>query len=461
MALPPTANSGRAGRLSVVVAGDSKEDIAHRFGADAWHLLADSGFVNRTTIGGVGFCRDLKRQMLFAVLPKAFGLVPDRDHLNSTQALKENVFRMIRVFHKVWREGGFGLKLIETNQSSSQLLEGHDPVLDSLEAALKLRKDYCLNGLYTRKAERHVEKSPSHPIQWSRTIKKFPPLIENNEIVFPGTVHRAQKRDFSHSLTSLQLACLNDILKLTGESRLMSDITAAMPAPDPAFMRTADSVLRRLNSEIFDERGRMLLKTISAYLQIGRLRSIEQTERDEVLAYTADFERIWEFVLRKLFGSEEESRKTAVGKWHSYPSPDPADGIAPEVDVFTHVSGSPVILDAKDYRILYPPGERFGHASDHYKQIIYGALIGAHGKKPKPTNILLFPGINQKALFHVNGCHRWDELPGSVVFEVTVDYEMAIQRWLGEKSIDIQAQLGVLLTELKRFESTICETGEK
>jgi LlaJI restriction endonuclease len=422
-------------RLSVVVAGDSKEEVTRRFGPEAWHLLADNGFVNRTTIGGVGFCRDLQKHSLFSVLPKAFGLVPDRARLSSVQVLRENVFRLIRVFNKICREGGFGLKLIETNRTSFDLQDRSDPVLDSLEAALKLRKDFFLHGLYMRKKALHIETSPSHPIHWPRTIKKFPPMMEDDSIFFSKTVHRARRRDLTHSLTTLQCRCLDEILDLTGEGHLLAGSRIAYPKASPSLARTATPILRRLNSEIFDERGRALLKTISAYLQVGRLRSSDQTERDQVLAYTADFERIWEFMLRRLFGQGGRSRKVPAGKWHPFPSADATEGIAPEVDVFTEVSGIPVILDAKDYRILCPTGERFGRASDHYKQVIYGALIGADSKRPEPTNILLFPGIDQRNLFQINGCHQWKTLPKSLVFEVTVDYSMAVQAWLGERDI--------------------------
>jgi hypothetical protein len=441
------------GKLSVIIAGDKRCDVEKTLGPGGWHLLADNGFINRTTVGGVGFCRDSKNQSLIAVLPKAFGLYGDRSKLKQPSELKENVFRLIRVFNKIKKETCLGIELIRTNNISSEIEKLSDPVLDSLEAALKLRKDYLSRGAYLRKKPEYLEASRKCPIAWSRTIKKYPPLLNDDGVLFPGTIHRSRKKDFLYGLTRLQLFCVKEILELTGERHLFRDITTPAAIENKISHGKALSVLGKIKSEIFDERGQILLKSISAYLQLGRLRSTQKLERDQVLSYTAEFERIWEHVLRRLFARHDSDRGTSSGEWYAYESGKVSVGISPQVDVFTKVSGDPVILDAKDYRILYPAGDRFGSPGDYYKQIIYASLLGAGGEKMRPLNILLFPGIDQKRLFLINGYHKWEKIPGSVVFEVTVDYTMAIQAWLGEKSLDVGNELQKLIKELKEFEA--------
>jgi hypothetical protein len=365
------------------------------------------------------------------------------------------VFRLIRVFSKAMREGGFGAGLIQTNRVTSDLSAKTDPVLDSLEAALKLRADYLANGLYLRKEARDVRSSMGHPIHWPKTLRHFPPVLDKGEVFFPDTIHRARRQDPSHSLTALQLACLGEITRLTGEKHLMPKRVSAGGSDYGSVFRTANSVLRRLNSEIYDERGRSLIRMISAYLELGRLKGSKLTERDELLAFTAEFETIWEHILRKLFGDGGESRKLPRGSWWPYPLTSADKGIGPNVDALTKVFGDRVILDAKDYRVFYSSYRRFGQEDDYYKQTIYGLLVGAREAGSKPLNILLFPGIDQKHLFRINGCHQWKDIPGSLIFEATVDYTMAVQAWLGERRIDTKAELEKLVTELKLFKAAL------
>ena len=67
-------------------------------------------------------------------------------------------------------------------------------------------------------------------------------------------------------------------------------------------------------------------------------------------------------------------------------------------------------------------------------------------------NILAFPGLGQKELFKINGCHKWAQIPNSTVYEVSVDYELAVSRWLGDVSFSIDSAVHKLLTDLRDFE---------
>ena len=108
-----------------------------------------------------------------------------------------------------------------------------------------------------------------------------------------------------------------------------------------------------------------------------------------------------------------------------------------------------VLIDAKDYRILN--GSKWqGSNGDHYKQIIYRQLLAAP-MDSKVVNILAFPSLGQKSLFAIRGCHHWKEIQGSRVFEVTVDYDLAVKRWLGETSLNVKAEVAALLDEIRKF----------
>jgi hypothetical protein len=121
----------------------------------------------------------------------------------------------------------------------------------------------------------------------------------------------------------------------------------------------------------------------------------------------------------------------------------------PEFDVLLQSGDADVLVDAKDYRLLN--GSKWqGSNGDHYKQIIYRQLL-ASPKDTNIVNILAFPSLGQKSLFAIRGCHHWKEIPGSRVFEVTVDYDLAVKRWLRETSLDVKGELAVLLDGLRKF----------
>jgi hypothetical protein len=120
----------------------------------------------------------------------------------------------------------------------------------------------------------------------------------------------------------------------------------------------------------------------------------------------------------------------------------------PEVDIRLVSGGDEVLIDAKDYRVLN--GSKWqGSNGDHYKQVIYRQLLST--RSSQVINILAFPSLGQKKLFAIRGCHHWKEIQDSLVFEVTVDYDLAVKRWLRETPLDIKEEIEMLLRDLIEF----------
>lgn len=436
-------------RLEFVVAGDSREVIEKDCGKAAWRSLADNGFVERASVSCVGFHREIEANSLLVVLPKAFNSPGARARLSEPGYEREQIYRLIRIFKKVRRETAFSLAGGNTNQILNRELRATDPVLDSFDAALRLRRDYRENGLYIRKSTRQTLNKPNLPVDWPRTIRRSTTVLSGREVFFDNTVHHARKRDMSHPLCLLHIACLKEIFALTGER---SDLEGAESLDANAF-RTVKakprSYLRDLRASTFDERGRFLISAISSFLSESSLLSAEREVREELLSYTKDFEDIWEQVLRDLMAPGLSKRTLPAGEWYGWPDASAKKGMQPEFDIRLENGDADVLVDAKDYRLLN--GSKWqGSNGDHYKQIIYRQLL-ATPKDSKVVNILAFPNLGQKSLFAIRGCHHWKEIEGSHVFEVTVDYDLAVKRWLRESSIDVKAELATLLEGLRKF----------
>lgn len=446
-------------RLEFVVAGDSRETVENTCGKEAWRALADNGFVERLSVGCVGFRRNVETNSLLVVLPKAFNSTTSRALLQDPAYQREQIYRLIRVFRKIRRETIFAVATGPSNEMLSRESCTADPVLDSFDAALRLRQDYRENGAYTRKSPRPIKNAPNLPVNWPRTFRRTTALLSGGEIFLADTVHNARKRDSAHPLSLLHTSCLKEIFSLTGEHCDLDDVEGLDYKSYKSAKARPREFLRSLRFTTFDERGRFLISAIAAYLGESSLIASSREIREELLSYTKDFEDIWEQVLRDLISPGLKDRQLPTGEWYAWPNSSSGEGITPVFDIRLANGTSEVLVDAKDYRLLNSK-KYYGSSSDHFKQIIYRQLLTTP-KTSNVVNILAFPNLGQKKLFAIRGCHHWKEIPGSRVFEITVDFDLAIKRWLREASIDVNKEMEDLLAELNQFGAKQDLAGEQ
>jgi hypothetical protein len=444
-----TMPTKRTNSLKFVVAGDSRNAIEEACGSAAWRSLADNGFVERTSVSCVGFHRDIDANTLLIVLPKAFSSPEARARLNDPGYERELIYQLIRIFKKVRRDTRFSVHGGTTNRLLDRERTRTDPVLDSFDAALRLGRDYRENGLYVRKSAKQLRNKQNLPINWPRTIQNSTTILNGQDICFDDTVHNARKHNLTHPLCQLHIACLREIFSLTGERSDLEDLHALDGRTFHKIRKNSRRYLRSLKGSIFDERGRFLVAAISSFLGESGLLNTSQEEQEELLSYSKDFEDIWEKVLRDLMAPNFTNRTLPAGRWHTWPNSTAIKGMQPELDIRLSSKDTDILVDAKDYRLLN--GAKWkGATNDHYKQIIYRKLFAA----PRPgtvINILAFPALGQRNLFEIRGCHDWTEVAESRVFEVTVDYDLAIKRWLREISLDMETELSNLLASLGNF----------
>lgn len=247
--------------------------------------------------------------------------------------------------------------------------------------------------------------------------------------------------------------CLKEIFSLTGENCDLDDGGALDRSEFRAFKANPSKTLRKLQASTYDERGRFLIAAIGSFAGESRLLGVASEAREELLSYTKDFEDIWEQVLRDLMAPNLTKRTLPPGQWHAWPNATMNKGMQPEFDIRLQSENTDILVDAKDYRLLN--GSKWkGSNGDHYKQIIYRQLLD-NPKDSDVVNILAFPSLGQKSLFEIRGCHYWKEIQDSHVFEVTVDYDLAIKGWLREISLDMDGELAKLLEQLRAFTNKI------
>ena len=431
--------------LSIVVCGDRKDFLDQEFGPHIWRALADNGFADGKSIGGVGFCRDLENNRLITVLPKAFSSPLARKSFAASEYVKKQIYQLIRVFNKLSRDD---YRVIDSNTGMNFKNQGSDAVLDSLEAALKIRNEFKINGLYYKKKKIRQLSKPNHQINWPSTINRRLPVLDGGEVFYPSMIHNSRAHNLQHPISDLHLACLREILKLVGDKSLIS-LPESSSNKALSSIKNPKNFIREISHDVFDERGRKLSKLIEVYLGHGKLQPSAIAKKDDLLAYTANFELVWEGILRSLF-DRGEARGLPRGRWFAYQTElRSISGISPVVDGKLSSEYFSAFIDAKDYRVK--TGLLFGSPADHYKQIIYRLLTDKNSPE-NFFNILAFPGLGQKKLFKIHGCHKWTEIPNSTVYEISVDYEIAVSRWLGDTSFNINNAIHELLVDLKEFD---------
>jgi hypothetical protein len=445
-------------RLDFLVAGDSREAVQERVGDAAWKSLAAKGFANGTSIGCVGFSRDLDTDSLLVVLPKAFSAHSVRCHLADPSYRREQIYRLIRVFRKIRRVTNLRVSSSDMSDALLRERQAADPVLDSFDAALTLRREFRQNGMYMRKTERNARNKPQLPVHWERTVRSCPVLMSQKEVIYADFAHRHRRKDASHPLCLLHLTCLKEIFSFTGEKSGLEEVEGLPSGVFGAIRRKPKPYLRDIRARVFDERGLSLLKAISAYLGESRLLIGESNRSEKLLSYTKDFEDIWERLLRDLLAPSMAGRQLPAGEWRVFPSGDSEEGKVPELDIFLQESGTDVIVDAKDYRVLNG-AKILGHGSDYYKQVLYRLLLSV-SEPENVLNILAFPSVGQNSLFRIRGCHFWKQVPHSRVFEVTVDYDLATKLWLKEIALDVNEETRKLVAMLRSFSSEMDKKPE-
>jgi hypothetical protein len=436
-------------RLDFFVAGDNREVVWESASEAAWNSLAAKGFANGTSIGSVGFSRDLHADSLTVVLPKAFSAESARLRLRDPSYQREQIYRLIRVFRKIRRASKLKISSTETNEVFFRNRSTTDPVLDSFDAALTLRGEYRANGIYLRKTQRHTKNRLHLPVDWSRTVRQHAPLISQRAVLYADFANRYRRKDTAHPLCVLHIACLKEIFSFTGEKSGLEEVEALDPHIFRAIKRKPRAYLRDIRSAVFDERGRFLLSAIAAYLGESRLLTAEEERSEHLLSYTKDFEDIWEKLLRDLLSPQMTDRQLPAGEWRPYPIGAPTEGKVPELDILFNEAGTDVIVDAKDYRVLNG-SKILGAGSDYYKQVLYRLLLPV-SESADVLNILAFPSVGQNSLFKIRGCHSWSQIPRSRVYEVNVDYDLATKLWLKEITVNVSEEISMLLTSLRSF----------
>jgi len=407
--------------------------------------LDRAGLLKAGSVSATGLVRLGVHNNLNIILPKGISdnlHFTNAENYSSLEDLKK-AFLTIRIINRCLKEQRFQSRYIDSGQFFTSNRLNDAGLIDAIEAAFLLRKDFIENGLYWQKERQRRLDSYGHPINWPGTIGAYPPDLGEGVITFVHTVHSArarQPRDFLHRLHA---TCVNDVFQALGENRNVAEGRQLDDSEYATVLANPEAVILPLLGRTYRERGREILQLMLSWLRGRAMYKANKGNQAEVTGFCCNFHCIWEHMLRELLdNSGPNDRLLERGLWQGAGEAGEVKTKSPEIDLRRVESIGknevPVdsIIDAKYKRVVR--GTRCGSAGDHYKQIIY-ALLSEHDRKGLLFNVLLFPASGYKETFTLLGCHRWVSIQNSDVFEVAVDIETIANSWLQGKRSRVQS----------------------
>ena len=316
-----------------------------------------------------------------------FPLGIEFDEENSDACLKE-ARKILNVLFLAAPSSATALKSLETAKDSRTL---------PLNSCVWLIEDYLKNGLYLVR-EKTFAREEFGKINWRRTFKAQPLPARNSFVYLKPVIEKRTRTD--NFLTEIQKYCLDLSLHEIGwlfnlpEPKNFRDISRA----EKVYFENL--CLRELKSS-FDDRKKILINHL---LRILRFSLGKKTLEDFSEVGTYEFHQVWESMIDKVFGTEDQERFFPSASWILADGEHETSKLRP--DTVMRLGINLYILDAKYYKfgVTKNPADLPSSGSIQ-KQITYGDHarhhFGANFREIK--NAFLLPTHNPTTWLEYKG----------------------------------------------------------
>ena len=301
------------------------------------------------------------------------------------------------------------------------------------------------NGFYYTESEVIYKINNRGKINWSKTIKKIPPIIQGNSMIYLNTVVRENSPNINKLITLIHKYCVSESFERIG---WIYTTNSPEKAYAPADKNTMIAILNDRKSKTNNDRDKMLFSSMIAMLEFMD----KQTTDKKFYFGTDKFESVWEKLIDIVFGEPNKSDYFPHGVWtERFGNDKGKSASALEPDSIMIYKGKYYVLDAKYYR--YGTHSDYGtrvlpQSSDINKQITYGRYV-KQKKTPKGAsvyNAFIIPYNRENNLFTLNGVFEnvaeavgdWIESPETYerIQGIVVDTKYLLKNFLGDHEFD-------------------------
>lgn len=258
-----------------------------------------------------------------------------------------------------------------------------------INAYMIVIQDYLVNGYYTERE--NIYKSQTHgKVNWGRTVKKEKPIIQNNGVIYTNLQTRLHHTNGEHIITEISKHCVYESMCKFGWFYGLS--TPNKPNSilrKSLFIATLQDRLHKSNKDIDKH-------LFCAMIDILNSANENHHNQKNFSFGTKRFEKVWEFLINKTFGTEQGKDKAKYfpkATWYLLDNQSKqSNSLLPDTIMINN--DYLYVIDAKYYRygITNIP-THLPEVSSIAKQITYAQYIDEKfGKRNlKIRNIFILP----------------------------------------------------------------------
>lgn len=257
-----------------------------------------------------------------------------------------------------------------------------------VQAYLYLIKDFFERGYY-KERETHYQKAKKGKINWSRTIKKQKPVIQDNKAYYLDFIVKKNTINEDGLITLVHNYCVYESFEKFGWL-----FTAFVPVK-PKISLNNKMMMAVVNNRLqntFNDRNKQLFINMLSILE-----SMNDNTQKEFKYGTYRFEYIWEKMIDQVFGIENKIQYFPRTTWNFPENKKYANAFLEPDSIMLH-RGKVYVLDAKYYKYGWSgaPGH-LPESTSIDKQITYGEYIAwgekfvKNGNHPTVYNAFIMP----------------------------------------------------------------------
>ena len=266
-----------------------------------------------------------------------------------------------------------------------------------MHAYLKIIRDFLRTGRYYIETDPKFKTDTKGNASWARTVREQRALVQKNgSLIFTNMTVRSVTPNADKKITQIHRYCVYEAFDKMGW--LYVPYMPEKPGPHPdnkEAIYILEKKLAMTHNDIEQE-------LFSAMLSM--IRYIDEKNADKQYFFGTDFfERIWEKMIDRAFGSPDKDQYFPKARWHmDYGRNKEKNPLMP--DSIMLYNGKVYILDAKLYRYACSDLENpdlLPNSSDINKQITYGEYIERAKRIPSDQlyNAFIMPFNSAKNFF--------------------------------------------------------------
>lgn len=244
-----------------------------------------------------------------------------------------------------------------------------------IHAYLKIITAFLNDGRYYIESEPEYKVGASGQISWARTIESQTGFIKNNGLIFTKTVARHFNPNSNKHITQIHKFCVHEAFDKLGWLYVASK--PELPRYCPSVKESIQILSEKLSSSHKDNEQELFRA------MLNMLKYIDAQDADKNYSFgTNYFERVWEGMTDKAFGTENKARYFPKTRWLlKYDSDRERNSLFPD-SIMIH-NDKFYVLDAKYYRYGQTGKiDDLPNSADINKQITYGEYIAKNFQIP-------------------------------------------------------------------------------